>query len=233
MIIPYLDICNNVPESLIKSDSTNIVKQWRKIIIMEMMDGELIRMTDKGIFKLSDGTSALGPGNNTMKRIFTRLAPYLKDIEIIGVNQTIVRKIRYMKLPSHFMVIAVAKKGYKYMSWQSTKFICNLFGLHTLPILQATNVSGKQRSHIREDFLYYTNIMSRLDSRDPGDLDKKIPIDSMLIRNEASFQYNSFENNIFRFSISKKDGKNPQITDDNWTQADIVSSVLDDISTLV
>lgn len=173
----------------------------QKVVISEKMDGENTTLYNNDLHARSiNNTSHIS--RNWIKNFHSRFSHLIpSSYRICGENLYAKHSIKYIELPTYFMVFSIWDDN-KCLSWSETKKICMDLGLETVPILF--------------EGMWNAEVVSRLISN--LDLTKQ---EGLVVRNESEFSLEDFDKNICKWVR-----KNHVSTANHWMSSDVEVNLL-------
>lgn len=192
----------------------NDLKQIKKVVHTEKMDGENTCLNTIGVFARSHAAPTRHPWAQYLKERWSLIKNDLGDLEIFGENCYAIHSIEYTRLEHHFFVFGIREKD-RWLSWEETKFYAGVLDFPTVPELgfaypeSAAEVEAQVMDIVKEP--------STFGSRDVNS-QEACRMEGLVTRNAESYPVADFRKNVFKY-VRKDHVKTDQHWTRNWQRA--------------
>ena len=177
----------------------------RTWVITEKMDGENTTMMRDCIYARSLDSNN-HPSRNWVKGLWGSINYMIpKGWRICGENMYAKHSIKYNDLESYFLVFSIWNENNKCLSWDETLEWCSKLNL--IPVkIYGTDLLGKR---VYQTVTTFSKLIPKLN------------IEGFVIRNQDSFHYNYFQENVFKWVRADH-----VQTDEHWSNNKIIKNKL-------
>ncbi len=196
--------------------------EGKEVVISEKIDGESCSIYPDGHVHARSLDTDNHPSRTWIKRMAGEFSFNIPaNHRICGENVYAYHSIFYTDLPSYFLAFGIYDGNNNCLSWQETEDICEILGLHTVPVIYKGIWSEKLiRNLWTGKGAYPTYRTSELQPEFPKDF---VPCDAegYVVRFAESFHYDQFSK-----SCAKMVRKNHVTTDQHWMERKPVPNLL-------
>ena len=186
------------------------INRLTTILHTEKLDGENNCMNSHGVFARSHAAPTTSPWTSFLREKWSSLKNDLGHYEIFGENLYAIHSIEYPLIENHYYVFGVRELD-KWLSWEETVFIANVFDLPTVPVIETVAEFSNQAS-FEKDILNLVKNQSIFKSVD-AQTGKPCIMEGLVSRNIGEYDVSDFENNVFKY-VRLGHVK----TDEHWTR---------------
>lgn len=194
----------------IAQDYWSDLRQIKKLVHTEKLDGENNCLNKYGVFARSHAAPTTSPWTATLKGFWQQVKGDLGELEIFLENLYAVHSLQYQNLEHHFYVFAVRERE-RWLSWEEVTFYAAMLGLPTVPQIEVESTPTDR-------IMFEQKILSMVQTSgafNPADTvtGKPCTMEGIVSRNWDAFHTDAFTHNLFKW-VRKGHVK----TDEHWTR---------------
>lgn len=173
----------HVPWSVGTSDDKTLANDdqfiGKNVVVTLKMDGENTSIYADGYMHARSLYPPTHPSQSWVKKLAGEISWQMAtDLRVCGENLYAKHTVPYDNLETYFMVFSVWRKDFCF-PWESTKAACKVWGLKTVPVIYEGEYNKEK---IIEAYIPY-----------------KDTNEGYVIRNDDSFKYDEFEQNVAKY----------------------------------